>query len=137
SRFKSRVRVDQCPFLEVKRTSLPHRRMFANDPKRTSDRPLTSSIWNASVAFAAHKQPLEFRYCHLGSNRIGNETILVGRMVHFIELFCTGFSVAAPLNSWAYLDPHYRELTVVILLQMANRFVLVGIEHELLLTRNC
>jgi hypothetical protein len=43
---------------------------------------------------------LEFRHCHLSSNRVGNETIFMGGMVHFVELFCTGFSVATPLNPW-------------------------------------
>ena len=44
---------------------------------------------------------LEVCHRHHGSNRVGNETILVGGMVHFIELFRIGFSVAAPSNLWA------------------------------------
>ena len=49
----------------------------------------------------ARKGLLEFCHHHHGSNRVGNETIFVGGMVHFIELFRTGFSVAAPYNLWA------------------------------------
>ena len=51
-------------------------------------------------ACRAHKELQEFCHRHHGSNRVGNETILVGGMVHFIELFRTGFSVAAPCNLW-------------------------------------
>ena len=50
---------------------------------------------------ARPKELREFCHRHHGSNRVGNETILVGGMVHFIELFRTGFSVAVPCNLWA------------------------------------
>ena len=52
-------------------------------------------------AVRARKELLELCHRHHGSNGVGNETILVGGMVHFIELFRTGFSVAAPCNLWA------------------------------------
>ena len=52
-------------------------------------------------AVRARTELLEFFHRHHGSNRVGNETILVGGMVQFIELFRTGFSVAAPCNLWA------------------------------------
>jgi len=48
----------------------------------------------------ARKPPLDFRHPHLGFNRVGNETILMGSMMHLIELFRTGLSVAAPRNLW-------------------------------------
>jgi hypothetical protein len=41
---------------------------------------------------------LEFRYSHLGFDRVGNETILVCGMVHFVELFCAGCSISIPGN---------------------------------------
>ena len=52
-------------------------------------------------AVRAREELLEFYHRHHGCNRVGNETILVGGMVHFIEFFRTGFSVAAPCNLWA------------------------------------
>ncbi|MFY9898871.1 MAG: hypothetical protein WAK67_13900, partial [Xanthobacteraceae bacterium] len=33
------------------------------------------------------KGPLDFRHPHLDFNRVGNETILMGGMMHLIELF--------------------------------------------------
>ena len=48
----------------------------------------------------ALKGSLDFRYPHLGFNRVGNETILVGGVMHLIELFRTGLSVVAPRNPW-------------------------------------
>ena len=41
---------------------------------------------------------LEFRYSHLGFDRVGNETILVCGLVHFVELFCAGCSISTPGN---------------------------------------
>jgi len=52
-------------------------------------------------AVRAREELLELCHRHHGCNRVGNETILVGGMVHFIEFFRTGFSVAAPCNLWA------------------------------------
>ena len=49
-------------------------------------------------AFDQLKGPLDFRHPHLGFNRVGNETILMGGMMHLIELFRTGLSAAAPRN---------------------------------------
>ena len=48
----------------------------------------------------ALKGSLDFRYPHLGFNRVGNETILMGGVMHLIELFRTGLSVVAPRNPW-------------------------------------
>src|SRR5262249_35260199 len=84
----------------------------------------------------ALKGSLDFRYPHLGFNRVGNETILMGGVMHPIELFRTGLSVVAPHNPWTKFDAGNRELPVGILLKVANRLVLVRIEHELLLTSN-
>ena len=53
------------------------------------------------AARGARKGPLDFRHPHLGFNRVGNEAILMGGMMHLIELFRTGLSVAAPRNLWA------------------------------------
>jgi hypothetical protein len=52
-------------------------------------------------AQAPRKGPLDFRHPHLGFDRVGNKTILMGGMMHLIELFRTGLSVAAPRNLWA------------------------------------
>ena len=46
----------------------------------------------------ALKGSLVFCYPHLGFNRVGNETILMGGVMHLIELFRTGLSVVAPRN---------------------------------------
>jgi hypothetical protein len=50
---------------------------------------------------ALAKGSLDFRHPHLGFNRVGNETILMGGVMHLIELFRTGLSVVAPRNLWA------------------------------------
>jgi hypothetical protein len=42
------------------------------------------------------RRPLRFCHRHVGFNRVGDETILVGSMVHSIEFFLTGSLVAAP-----------------------------------------
>jgi hypothetical protein len=85
-------------------------------------------------AVRAREELLELCHRHHGSNRVGNETILVGGMVHFIELFRTGFSVAAPLI-FGRSSTRVIASFVGILLQMTNRLVFVGIDDELL-TRN-
>jgi len=72
---------------------------------------------------------LPFRHGHLGFDRVGNETILVCSVVHFIELFRAGPSVSAPCDLRAQLDASDRQLAVGVFLHMADRFVLVGIEH--------
>src|SRR5215469_18872551 len=46
----------------------------------------------------ARKGSLDFRHPHLGFNRVSNETILMGGVMHLIELFRTGLSVVAPRN---------------------------------------
>jgi len=50
------------------------------------------------AACGARKGSLDFRHPHLGFNRVGNETILMGGVMHLIELFRTGLSVVAPRN---------------------------------------
>src|SRR5215469_17227300 len=42
----------------------------------------------------------DLRYPHLSFNRVGNKTILMGGVMHLIELFRTGLSVVAPRNRW-------------------------------------
>jgi hypothetical protein len=79
---------------------------------------------------------LEVRYGHLGFDRVGNETILVCGMVHFVELFCTGCSISTPPNLRAKLDTSDGHFAFGIFLHMANRLVLIRIGHELLLARN-
>jgi hypothetical protein len=54
-----------------------------------------------SAACGASKGSLDFRHPHLGFNRVGNETILMGGVMHLIELFHIGLSVVAPRNLWA------------------------------------
>jgi hypothetical protein len=53
------------------------------------------------AACGARKGSLNIRHRHFGFNRVGNETILMGGMMHLIELCYTGLSVVAPLNLWA------------------------------------
>jgi hypothetical protein len=48
----------------------------------------------------ALKGSLDLRYPHLSFNRVGNKTILMGGVMHLIELFRTGLSVIAPRNPW-------------------------------------
>jgi hypothetical protein len=49
---------------------------------------------------ALAKGSLDFRH-PLGFNRVGNETILMGGVMHLVELFRTGLSLVAPHNLWA------------------------------------
>src|SRR4249920_3041180 len=63
---------------------------------------------------------LEFRYRHLGFDRVGNETILVCGMVHFVELFCTGCSISTPRNLRAKLDTSDSQFAFGIFLHMTN-----------------
>jgi L-amino acid N-acyltransferase YncA len=58
------------------------------------------ALFEALFKCGARKGPLDFRHRHLGFNRVGNKTILMGGMMHLIELFRTGLSVAAPRNLW-------------------------------------
>jgi hypothetical protein len=53
------------------------------------------------MSACARKGSLDIRHPHLGFNRVGNETIFMGGMMHLIELFRTGLSVVAPRNLWA------------------------------------
>jgi hypothetical protein len=53
------------------------------------------------MSACARKGSLDIRHLHLGFNRVGNETIFMGGMMHSIELFRTGLSVVAPRNLWA------------------------------------
>ena len=55
--------------------------------------------------------------------------------MHLIKLFRTGLSVAAHVTFGAKFDTRNSEPAVGILLKMANRLVLVRIEHELLLDK--
>ena len=54
-----------------------------------------------SAACGASKGSLDFRHPHLGFNRVGNETILMGGVMHLIKLFRIGLSAVAPRNFWA------------------------------------
>ena len=72
---------------------------WATNPGR---RVLEGSITRGkSTSRLPHKGPLDFRHLHLGFNRVGNETILMGGMMYLVELFCIGRSVTAPRNLWA------------------------------------
>ena len=62
---------------------------------RVAEKVLTCSL-RAPV-----KRSLDNCHPHFGLNRVGNETILMGGMMHLIELFRTGLSVVAPRNLWA------------------------------------
>src|SRR5689334_13440398 len=42
------------------------------------------------MSACARKASLDIRHLHLGFNRVGNETIFMGGMMHSIELFRTG-----------------------------------------------
>ena len=79
---------------------------------------------------------LRSHHRHGGLDRISNETIFVGGMVHFIEYFRTRRSIPAPRDLRAQFNPSDRHLPVGVLLHVADRLVLVLIEHKLLLTRN-
>ena len=91
-------------------SALGHNRTFAVQKRMSALPPLADKGGRGRMPLCAiietfnvraHKELLEVCHRHHGSNRVGNETILVGGMVHFIELFRTGFSVAAPCNLWA------------------------------------
>src|SRR5215831_15447377 len=55
---------------------------------------------------------LRLYYRHVGFNRIGDKTILVGGGMHFIELLRARYSVPAPRNLRAQLDPSDRHLSI-------------------------
>ena len=44
---------------------------------------------------------LRFHHRHIGFDRIGNEAILVGSMVHPIKFFRTWYTIPAPRELWA------------------------------------
>ena len=67
--------------------------------RRTKIVPFVDHLVGA--ACGARKGSLDFRHPHLGFYRVGNETILMGGVMHLIELFRTGLSVVAPRNLWA------------------------------------
>src|SRR5262249_36465260 len=69
-------------------------------------------------------------------DRVGNETILVGGMVHLVELIRAGRAISTPANLRAKLDTRDGELALGVFLHVANRLVFVRIEHELLLARD-
>jgi hypothetical protein len=60
-----------------------------------------TSFDNLLGAQPARTGSLGFRHAHLGFNRVGDEAILMGGVMHLIELFRTGLSVVAPRNLWA------------------------------------
>jgi hypothetical protein len=78
----------------------PRRCVAASDIMEVVDKD-ARAITPRPAACGARKGPLDFRHPNLGFNRVGNETILMGGMMHLIELFRTGLSVAAPRNLWA------------------------------------
>src|SRR5215813_15058523 len=73
---------------------------------------------------------------HVGFDRVGNETIRVRGMVHFIKLFRIGYAIPAPRELRMQLNSSDRELALGVLLHMADRMILVRVEHELLLARD-
>src|SRR6202011_1557422 len=89
-----------------------------------------------SPSFVLKLTWLEFRHSHLGFDRVGNETILVCGMVHFVELFCAWCSFTTPGNLRAKLDASNGHFPFGIFLHMANRLVPVRIEQELLFASN-
>src|ERR1700719_2069757 len=97
---------------------------------------ISASAGAAVASFLGIRRALELRYRHLGFDRVGNKAIVVCGVVHLVELFCSGFSVSTPRNLRAKLDASDGHLAFGIFFHVANRLVLVGIEHELLLTRN-
>ena len=50
------------------------------------------------AAFSGRRPPLPFCHRHVRFDRVGNETILMSSVMHLIEFFCTGSSVAAPCD---------------------------------------
>src|ERR1700737_4234097 len=86
------------------------------------------------ASFLRIRRALEFRYGHLGFDRVGNKAIIVCGVVHLVELLCSGFSISTPRNLRAKLDAGDGHLAFGIFFHVANPLVLVGMEHELLLT---
>src|SRR5580765_5826151 len=79
---------------------------------------------------------LPFCHRHVRFDRVCNEAILMCSVMHLIEFFYTGSSVAAPCDLRAKLNSSDRQLAVSVFLHMPDCLVLVRIEHELLLTGN-
>ena len=58
-------------------------------------------------------------------------------VMHLIDHFRAGCAVPSPHDLRPQLDPHDGVLPLGIFLHVANRLILVGIEHELLPARDC
>src|SRR5262245_20795787 len=68
---------------------------------------------------------LWLRHCHGGLDRVGDEAMLMSKVVHFINLFRTGFSVPAPRDPRTQLDARDRHLAVGDFLHIAGCLILV------------
>jgi hypothetical protein len=53
---------------------------------------------SSALLVAGHRPPLQVCHCHVGFDRVGNETILVSGVMHFVELFRTRYSIPAPCD---------------------------------------
>ena len=67
-------------------------------PQADSVRRSKIVLLTRSAACGARKGSVDFRHPHLGFNRVGNETILMGGVMHPIKLFRIGLSAVAPRN---------------------------------------
>src|SRR5213078_2344713 len=70
---------------------------------------------------------LPFCHRHVRFDRVCNETILMCSVMHLIEFFYTGSSVAAPCDLRAKLNSSDRQLAVSVFLHMPDCLVLVRI----------
>ncbi len=65
-------------------------------------------------------------------HRIRNETFRMREMVHLIELLLRRLFLTGKLEFWVQLHPGDRHLAVLILFHVADRFIHVFVENELL-----
>ena len=81
--------------------------------------------------------PSSLRFdCDFGLYRIGNETIVVGRMMHLVEFFGARFVFAGERD--LRFQGHFgdRQFAFGVLFHVADRFINIVVHDELLFTRD-
>src|SRR6266481_8996559 len=117
------MREDSSGCVRAKRALVPrHRAVVRNGAMRFAYCALLRpTVTGPSAAI------LPLYHCHVGSDRVGNEAILVRRVVHSIEFFHIWYAVPAPRELRAQLDASDRQLALRILLHKADRLILVRV----------
>jgi hypothetical protein len=75
-----------------------------------------------------------FLHCHLGLDRVGDETILVGRVMQLVELVGRWLFVAGEFDLRLERHAGDRHLAFRVLIHVADRVINVFVQNEFLLT---